>query len=85
MPYPNLEAELSRSGITRLQVAALLGKNKSTISSWMHGNYNGFSVTQATAVRDAFFPEMSLDYLFSEAPLPNDQKAVNRYCGEEVA
>ncbi len=75
MAYPNLEAELSRSGITRLQVAALLGKNKSTISSWMHGNYKGFSITQATAIRNEFFPDMSLDYLFSETPMPHETKA----------
>ena len=73
MAYPNLAAELSRTGVTRLQVAALLHKNKSTISSKMNGRNGGFTLTQATAIRNEFFPEMSLDYLFSETPMPPEK------------
>lgn len=69
MAYPNLEAELSRAGVSRVQVAELLGKNKSTISIWMGGGRGGFSVKQARRIREAFFPDMSLDYLFAETPI----------------
>lgn len=75
MAYPNLEAELSRSGVTRLQLAALIGKNKSTISNKMHGKNGGFSVAQATAIRNTFFPELSIDYLFCEAATPTQEVA----------
>lgn len=73
MAYPNLEAELSRAGVTHLQVAELIGKNKSTISSKMHGRNGGFNLAQAYAIRNAFFPEMSIDYLFSETPMPAEK------------
>lgn len=69
MGYPNLEAELARNGITRGQIADLLKKDKSTISTWMNGGRAGFSVKDAMAVRREFFPNMTLDYLFSEEPI----------------
>lgn len=68
MSYPNLEAELARSGVARIQVAELLSRDKSTISTWMKGGRGGFSVKDAKAIRDSFFPDMSLDYLFSDTP-----------------
>ena len=69
MGYPNLEAELARKRITRGQIADLLKKDKSTISTWMNGERTGFSVRDAMAIRRAFFPNMTLDYLFSEEPI----------------
>lgn len=70
MTYPNLEAELSRAGVMRLQLAQELGLTRATISSKIRGRYGGFTISQATAIRDTFFPEMSIDYLFAEEPMP---------------
>lgn len=53
----------------RGQIADLLKKDKSTISTWMNGGRTGFSVKDAMAVRREFFPNMTLDYLFSEEPI----------------
>lgn len=69
MAYPNLKAELSRTGVTHKQIAALLGKNKSTISAKVHGRNGGFNIAQAYAIRDEFFPDMTIDYLFSDTPM----------------
>lgn len=69
MGYPNLEAEIARSGVTRIQIANLLKRDKSTVSTWIKGSRGGFSVHDAQVIRNTFFPGMSLDYLFSDVPL----------------
>lgn len=67
--YPNLGAELARANIKQNDVAALLEKDKATISIWMNGGGTGFSVKQARLVRDTYFPGMTLDYLFNDKPI----------------
>lgn len=78
MSYPNLEAELARTGIKQKEVANLLKKDPATISTWLKEKRSeeedrckggGFSVEQAKKLRDEFFPGMSLDYLFADKPI----------------
>ena len=60
----NLEAEMKRKKITRNDVASLLGLSYRTI----HSRFNGESewgYAECVKVRDAFFPGMELDYLFT--------------------
>jgi transcriptional regulator with XRE-family HTH domain len=66
--YPNLEAEMKRSGITGAEIAQCIGVGRGTFSSWMRGADAAFPIIKAKRVRDEFFVGQSLDYLFSETP-----------------
>lgn len=59
----NLEAEMKRNKISRSDIANLLGLSYRTI----HSRFNGESewgYSECVKVRDAYFPNMTLDYLF---------------------
>lgn len=72
MGYPNLEAEMSRQGITGKEMASYLEIGSNTISSWLNGANAAFPITRAKQVRDHFFPKLSLDYLFAEEPISTE-------------
>lgn len=62
--YRNLEAELARRGITRAELAKVLGINIATMSEKL--NYNGrLKLSEAQTIRDKLFPEHTVDYLFA--------------------
>ena len=69
MKYPNLEAEMKRSGVTGTMVAERIGVGRGTLSNWMNGADAAFPIIKAKQVRDEFFAGQSLDYLFDEKPL----------------
>ncbi len=59
----NLEAEMKRIGISRKDLANRIGCSYRT----MHSRFNGTSqwlYDECVTIRDAFFPEMDLNYLF---------------------
>lgn len=59
----NLEAEMKRNNISRNDIANLLGISYRTV----HSRFNGESewgYSECVKIRDSYFPEMSLDYLF---------------------
>ena len=64
--YRNLEAELKRNEITREQLAQLLGVTVSTMSEKLT-KPNRLKVHEARMIRKAFFPNLTLDYLFEES------------------
>lgn len=65
MAYPNLRAEMARSGVSVANIATALGVNKGSVYNWFNGK-GDFNVGQAkTVVR--MFPGMTFDYLFKEA------------------
>ena len=60
----NLEAEMKRKKIMRHDIATLLGLSYRTI----HSRFNGESewgYSECVKVRDTFFPDMELSYLFA--------------------
>lgn len=62
----NLEAEMKRIGINRLDIAKLIGVSYRTV----HSKFNGESQWQyaeCVLVRDTYFPEKELSYLFPYA------------------
>ena len=62
--YRNLEAELARRGITRAELAKVLGINIATMSEKL--NYpRRLRLCEAQNIRDKLFPDLSIDYLFS--------------------
>lgn len=59
----NLEAEMKRKGISRSDIAKTLNVSYRTI----HSKFNGkseWSYADCVKVRDEYFPDMLLEYLF---------------------
>ena len=69
MGYPNLKAEMRRHGIGNKDIADNLHIAVSTVSVWLNGADSAFPILKAKEVRNRFFPNLSLDYLFSESPI----------------
>ncbi len=65
--YPNLEAELKRSGYSREDVARAIGVCASTASLKITGTRN-LQLREAKELRDKLFPGLPLDYLFDFSP-----------------
>lgn len=62
--YPNLEAEMARLGLKRKDLAAALGVRSATIYDKLNGKYQ-FTLNEAKIIKETFFPNLTLDYLFS--------------------
>lgn len=59
----NLEAEMKRIGVTRQNIAELLGLTYRTI----HSRFSGVSewrYSECVKIRNTYFPGMELEYLF---------------------
>lgn len=63
MLYKNLRAEMSRRGVTVKDLAELIGVRHATVSDKLHGK-SRFFFDEAEKIRDSFFPDCSLEYLF---------------------
>ncbi len=61
--YPNLMAEMSRIGLSQGAVADELYINKGTMSAKLN-HPQRLLLREAILIRDHFFPDMTLDYLF---------------------
>lgn len=61
----NLEAEMKRGNISRLDIAKAIGVSYSTIHSRFNGN-SEWLYSECVEIRNKFFPEMDLGYLFKE-------------------
>lgn len=62
MDCMNLRAEMARKGISRKQVAEVIGLGQSSISYRFNGK-DDFLLVELVKIRDTFFPELSLEYL----------------------
>lgn len=63
MGYRNLKAEMARKDITIKDLMTVTGKSRPGISNNLNGR-GRFTVEESLAIRRAYFPEMSIDYLF---------------------
>lgn len=66
----NLEAEMKRKKISRSDIARTLGVSYRTI----HSRFNGESewgYSECVQVRDTYFPDMELSYLFQTSKEEN--------------
>ncbi|WP_339161718.1 hypothetical protein [Siminovitchia sp. FSL W7-1587] len=61
--YPNLDAEMARKGIKRKDLAQLFKGRVPTVSEKLNGKYP-LLLDEAVRIRETFFPEYSLEYLF---------------------
>lgn len=59
----NLKAEMARYNVSVGDVAAVVGKSYRTISDRLKGKAT-FPIDEAILVKNEFFPEMGLEYLF---------------------
>lgn len=68
--FPNLRAEMARFDIKKKDVAQLLDVTPKTISVKM-SNKGEFTRAEMCKIKNQFFSEFSLDYLFSDKPIIN--------------
>lgn len=72
--YRNLKAEMARRGITNERLAKGIGVNPATMSAKL--NVVGrMRLDEAQQIRDEFFPEMTMDYLFGDDASPQPGKS----------
>lgn len=72
--YMNLKAEMARNGITNEQLANGIGINPSTMSAKL--NIAGrMRLDEAQNLRDKFFPDMTMDYLFGDTQPSSPKKS----------
>lgn len=62
----NLRAEMVRNGVSVTAMAAKIGKTDRCVRAKL-GGATAWSLPEAQAVRDRFFPGMSLEYLFADS------------------
>lgn len=61
--FPNLEAELARTKTTRAELAKVLEITPTTLSFKLNGK-GTLSLKECVKIKNSFFPDKSLDYLF---------------------
>lgn len=71
----NLRGEMARKGIKGKDLADLLDVRLPTIYDKMNGKY-AFTFDEALKVKNHFFPEVDLEYLFQ------NEKQIKRYESE---
>jgi len=71
MIYGNLIKELKLRDITFNDVAHTIKKSRHSVRNKMYGD-SPLYISEAFEIRDKFFPDMSLDYLFLEE-VPSNQ------------
>lgn len=65
--YPNLRTAALSKGITQEQMANYIGIRAHSFSYRMTGKQGEFTVSEAFAIRDRFFPNLSIEWLFARA------------------
>lgn len=66
MIFPNLRAEMARYGIKQKDIAEKLYNGaESRVSERLNGKYQ-MDIDECIALRDKFFPGMTIDYLFDK-------------------
>ncbi|WP_078410255.1 DNA-binding protein [Priestia abyssalis] len=63
--HRNLRAEMAREGITCVDIADFLNLRYATVNDKVNGKYR-FYYDEALRIKDHFFPDRSLEYLFEE-------------------
>lgn len=63
----NLKAEMTRNEISVDMIQKVISKTEKTTRAKINGR-SGFSIEEALAVRNTFFPGMDLEYLFARKP-----------------
>lgn len=67
----NLKAEMARNNVEVTDIALAIGQHRNTVSNKIMGK-RAFTVPEAVKIKQDFFPDLSIDYLFATN---NEQKA----------
>lgn len=68
----NLEAEMKRSGVTRTDIAKCIKCSYRTVHSRLNGE-SQWIYDECVTIRDTFFPDMTLGYLFPYSDVPKKE------------
>lgn len=63
--YANLKKELFAQSVTQVELAKYLGIGTNTLAHKMHG-HTEFKSSEMFAIRNKYFPDKSLEYLFKK-------------------
>ena len=66
MPCINLKGEMAKKGVTIEEVSKLLNIHRNSVANKLNGD-SSFTIEEAFKVHDAYFPKLSLNYLFETA------------------
>lgn len=69
--YANLEAEMTRIDIKNEDIAKVIKRDERTVRNKRAG-VTAFTLDETFAIRDNFFPELSLEYLFKRYTDPEE-------------
>ncbi|ASS38494.1 hypothetical protein AXF17_02180 [Mogibacterium pumilum] len=61
--FKNLQKEMKEQHISNRDIARAIGKDERSISNKLSGRTD-FTRIEMFTIRDTFFPEMTLEYLF---------------------
>jgi len=67
----NLKAEMARNHIKTKDLAEAIGKDIRTITNRLSGK-SDFSIPEARIIRDTFFPDLDIEYLFIDNNKPEE-------------
>lgn len=65
--YRNLVSEMQEKSVALQRIAEALNIHRNTARIKLIGN-GEFTITQARTIRDNFFPDKNIDYLFARDP-----------------
>ena len=60
----NLRAEMARNGIQKKEMAEAISITEKTLFNKIYG-HTQFTAREMLAIKDTFFPDMDLEYLFA--------------------
>lgn len=63
--FPSLNAEIARQNIKTKDIATALNLTEKSVRNKIIGKYD-FTYSEMKAIRDKFFPQLTIDYLFYE-------------------
>lgn len=70
----NLSAEMHRRGVSSVDVQRLIGCTDRTVRNKINGS-SSFSFDEAQVIRDTFFSDLRLEYLFANDTRPKPKPA----------
>lgn len=62
----NLRAEMIRAGVSNADIQAVLSCSPKTVTNKLRDS-TAFSIWDAIKIRDTFFPDLKLEYLFARS------------------
>lgn len=65
MPYLNLKGEMGKKDVTMESMSKLLKIHRNSVANKVNGD-SSFSIDESIKLRNQFFPDLELEYLFKK-------------------